>query len=361
MHLQELRIQPYCLPLRQTWRSASGSFSVRRGFLVTVADGDGRRGYGDCAPLAGTEDEATAEDWLHGQKTALAGLRPAAALNRLPAPEHCPPAARCGLETALLDLISRQHQLPLCRWLEANASASVKVNVNLGRLDRETGTRLAAASGFSVVKLKVGLLPVAQDIANLYKLADALPKGIGLRLDANQAWNQAQARSFIAATARLPVECLEEPLHDPDLQELEQLQKLAPFPLALDESLTQLSRADILSQKPVARLVLKPMLLGGLQPALTLGQKAQRAGLESLVTTTVDSAIGSWAAVHLAAALNAGRHDPSHGLATSDWLSQDIAPPPAVRDGRIIMGENAGLGIQPRSGSCRTSLFLNIE
>jgi hypothetical protein len=55
------------------------------------------------------------------------------------------------------------------------------------------------------------------------------------------------------------------------------------------------------------------------------------AGLESLVTTTV----GSWAAVHLAAALNAGRHDMSHGLATSSWLSRDIAPPPAVRDGRI--------------------------
>jgi len=360
MQLQKICFQPYCLPLRQAWRSASGGFSVRRGFLVTAEDETGRRGYGDCAPLAGTESEAAAKDWLSGQPSALTGLQTDTALNKLPAPDHCPPAARCGLETALLDLIAGQQQLPLCRWLETNASASVKVNVNLGSLDKETSTRLAAAAGYSVVKLKVGLLPVSQDIDNLQKLADALPDGISLRLDANQAWNKAQARRFIVGIANLPVECLEEPLHDPGLKELEQLQKLAPFPLALDESLTQLSQADILSQKPVARLVLKPMLLGGLQTALTLGQKAQRAGLESLVTTTVDSAIGSWAAVHLAAALNAGEHDMSHGLATSDWLSQDIAPPPAIRDGRIIMGENAGLGIQPRSGSCRTSLSLNI-
>jgi len=363
MQLQEVRIQPYCLPLRHTWHSASGNFDLRRGFLVTVEDDAGRQGYGDCAPLAGTESQAAAKDWLNKQKTALAGLQTDVALNTLPAADHCPPAARCGLETALLDLISRQHQLPLYRWLEANASASVKVNANLGSLNKDTTNRLAAAAGFSVVKLKVGLLPVAQDIDNLRKLADALPDGIGLRLDANQAWNKEQARRFIAGIANLPVECLEEPLHEASLKELEQLQELAPFPLALDESLTQLLHADILSQKPVARLVLKPMLLGGLQTALSLGRKAQQAGLESLVTTTVDSAVGSWAAVHLAAALNAGSPAMSHGLATSSWLSRDIAPPPVIRDGRIILGENAGLGIEPgkqRSGSCGTSLSLNI-
>jgi o-succinylbenzoate synthase len=347
MQLQAVRIQPYCLPLRQAWRSASGSFDVRRGFLVSVEDGAGRRGYGDCAPLAGTESEAQAKHWLNKHKTALTALQTDTALNTLAAPDHCPPAARCGLETALLDLIARQHQLPLYRWLEAKASASVHVNVNLGSLDKETNTRLAAAAGFSVVKLKVGLLPVSQDIDNLQRLAKALPDGISLRLDANQAWNKEQARRFIAGVANLPVECLEEPLHEPGLKELELLQKLAPFPLALDESLTQLSPQDILSNRPVARLVLKPMLLGGLQPALSLGQKAHRAGLESLVTTTVDSAVGSWAAVHLAAALNAGSHDMIHGLATSTWLSRDIAPPPVIRDGRVVLGENAGLGIQP--------------
>jgi o-succinylbenzoate synthase len=347
MALQKVRLQPYCLPLRQPWHSASGSFSTRRGFLVSVEDDGGHRGYGDCAPLAGTESEAQAKHWLSEQCPALTGLQAEAALKKLPAPDHCPPAARCGLETALLDLISRQHQLPLYRWLEAKASATVKVNVNLGSLTRDTATRLAESAGFSVIKLKVGLLPLSQDIDNLQQLANALPDAISLRLDANQAWNKQQARSFIAGIANLPVECLEEPLHDPDLKELEQLQKLAPFPLALDESLTQLSQHDILSKRPVARLVLKPMLLGGLQTALSLGQKAHRAGLESLVTTTVDSAVGSWAAIHLAAALNAGNHDMIHGLATSSWLSRDIAPPPAVRDGRIVLGENTGLGIEP--------------
>lgn len=350
MRLQAVRIQPYCLPLRQAWRSAGESFEVRRGLLVSVEDEAGHWGYGDCAPLAGTGSGTQARDWLGKQQTALTGRQTDAALGELPPPGHCPPAARCGLETALLDLVARQHQLPLYRWLELQASATVHVNASLGTLDSETGARLGAAAGFSVVKLKVGLLPVAQDIDNLQRLARALPDGIRLRLDANQAWNREQARHFLACTGGLPVESLEEPLHAPCPEELEALQRLAPFPLALDESLIQLSHEEILSRKPVARLVLKPMLLGGLQTALSLGRKAQRAGLESLVTTTLDSAVGSWAAVHLAAALDAGSHEMSHGLATSDWLSRDVATPPAVRDGRIVLGENAGLGIQQING-----------
>ncbi len=350
MRVREVRIQSYCLALRQPWRSAGASFNTRRGFIVAVEDDAGHRGYGDCAPLAATESEAQARNWLGEQRTVLAGLQTGAALSTLPVPEHCPRAARCGLETALLDLVSKQHRLPLYRWLEPQASATVNVNGNLGSLDKDTHTRLAAAAGFSVIKLKVGLRPLAEDIDNLQRLAGVLPDGISLRLDANQAWNAEQARRFIAGITNLPVECLEEPLHAPGLEQLKRLQSQAAFPLALDESLTQLSHEDILSQKPVARLVLKPMLLGGLRAALTLGRRARRAGLESLVTTTVDSAVGSWAAAHLAAALDAGGRAMHHGLATSAWLSHDIAPPPAIRDGRIVLGENPGLGIQQLNG-----------
>ena len=346
MRVSNIHIQSYCLPLRQPWRSAAGSFGSRRGFIVTAEDDDGRRGYGDCAPLTGTETEAQAQDWLNRQRPGWAGVRGDTAILTLATPDDSPPAARCGLETALLDLLCRQHRLPLYRWLEPKASASVRVNANLGDLDKDSSTRLASATGFSVIKLKVGLRPVAQDIDNLQRLAIALPDGIGLRLDANQAWNMEQARRFIIGVTDLPIECLEEPLHHPELKKLAHLQALASFPLALDESLTQLSLQQILSNRPVARLILKPMLLGGLLTVLELGRDAQLAGLDCLVTTTVDSAVGCWAATHLAAALNSTGNDSIHGLATSRWLSRDIAPPPPVIDGRIILDENPGLGIE---------------
>jgi o-succinylbenzoate synthase len=348
MALRNISVESYCLPLRRAWRSAAASFDTRRGFLVIVEDDSGQRGYGDCAPLAGTEAEGRARQWLAQQSAGLIGLSTDTALAKLPAPAHCPPAARCGLETALLDLISRQQRLPLYRWLEPQSSTTVRVNANLGSLDQAMHDPQAACRGATVVKLKVGLLPVSEDIDNLQRYARTLPAGISLRLDANRAWNPQQARLFISGVANLAVECLEEPIQDPSAKELTRLQRLAPFPLALDESLGHLSDEEIFSQQPVARLVFKPMLLGGPKAALSLARRARQAGLECLVTTTVDSAVGSWAAVHLAAAVDAGKGIMSHGLATSSWFKHDIATPPAIRDGRILLSENAGLGIQLR-------------
>jgi len=70
----------------------------------------------------------------------------------------------------------------------------------------------------------------------------------------------------------------------------------------------------VFDQKPVRRVVLKPMVLGGLVSALALARRAREVGVECVVTTTVDSAVGVTAALHLAAAV---ANDLAHGLATS--------------------------------------------
>ena len=156
-----------------------------------------------------------------------------------------------------------------------------------------------------------------------------------------------EAEAFIDAIQGLPIESLEEPLAEPDLPGLSALQARADFPLALDESLSRFPVDVLLSRKPAARLVLKPMLLGGLLPALALARKAQGVGLQSVVTGTVDSAVGTWAGVHLAAAVETHGNGLCHGLATSRWLVQDIAEPPDIHAGKILVRDHAGLGIQP--------------
>jgi o-succinylbenzoate synthase len=316
----------------------------------------GNCGLGDCAPLpeAGTEDLDSASIWLSGFLPTLTGLTADAALAALPAPGDCPPAARCGLETSLLDLSARQAGLPLSRYLEPRAASEVAVNASLGALDSGSSDRLPGLAGYSVVKLKVGIRPVVDELAELYRLATVLPTTTRLRLDANRAWSLDAARRFIEGLAGLPVESLEEPLAHPTLPLLSELQRRAAFPIAVDESITHLDIASLLRQASVRRLVLKPMVLGGLLPALALSRQALDAGLKALITTTVDSAVGCWAAVHLAAALDQDRPGPCHGLATSDWLLQDVAPPPIIDQGIIHIGEQSGLAIPcPRSDSRR--------
>ncbi|WJW75970.1 o-succinylbenzoate synthase [Thiohalobacter sp. IOR34] len=339
------RLLPYRLPLKRPWSSAAGRFGERRGWLLELVDDEGRRGWGDCAPLpqAGTEDPRQAVAWLEQRLAGIEGQSAGTLLRSLP--DEAPPAARCALETALLDLEARAAGRPLSRRLEINAAASVAVNASLGALDADTADRLADAAGFRVVKLKVGMAPPADDLKALERLANRLPPGVTLRLDANRAWNPEQARGFMEALDGLPIESLEEPLAEPSLEMLAELQATAPCPLALDESLGRFDHDRLLRELPVERLILKPMVLGGPLAALRLGRQALANGMECVVTTTVDSAIGAWAAVHLAAALNNGL---AHGLATGDWLAEDVAPAPAIREGYIHLPDRPGLGIEPR-------------
>ncbi|PWB53197.1 MAG: o-succinylbenzoate synthase [Nitrosomonadales bacterium] len=253
---------------------------------------------------------------------------------------------RCAADVALCDLAAQQAGLPLARWLVPDAAQRVRCNAALGALDAGAPqrARAAIAEGFEVLKLKAGLQPVEHELALLRQLAAGLPPGIALRLDANRAWNMADAQRFIAGMAGLPLEMLEEPLAQPGLADLSTLQALTDVPLALDESLPGLGLEQVLAAPPVQRLVLKPMVIGGLQPALETARRARESGMACVVTTSVDSAAGTLAALHLAAALNNGLH---HGLATSGWLARDTGCAPHPERGILTAGELPGLGFFP--------------
>jgi len=107
--------------------------------------------------------------------------------------------------------------------------------------------------------------------------------------------------------------------------------------LALDESLTEVDLDKLWQRPPVKRLTIKPMVQGGLLPGLKLAQKAYKAGMDVIVTTTIDSAVGVWAATHLAAALGKKGEGLAHGLATSEWLVKDVARPPVIQQGIITL------------------------
>ena len=336
MRVRTSQIIPYHLPLRAEWASAQGGFTARHGWLLRLETDAGLTGWSDCAPLP----EYDAREELEALARALAGMDMEAARHKL----H--PAVRCAADMALGDLAAQQAGQPLARWLARDAAQRVRCNAALGALDAGTLPRALAAiaEGFEVLKLKVGMAPVEHELAMLRRLSADLPAGIALRLDANRAWNMADARRFIAGMAGLPLDMLEEPLAQPGLTGLATLQAQTAIPLALDESLPDLNLERVLSAAPVQRLVLKPMLLGGLQIALETAQRARKAGMACVVTTSVDSAAGTLAALHLAAALNNGLH---HGLATSSWLKQDVGCAPHPERGALIVGTRPGLGFIP--------------
>jgi O-succinylbenzoate synthase len=314
--MPSLHLHPYHLPLRWPWVAASVTVSERRGWLVEARHEEGTAGWGDCTVLPSADEAGAAQ-------------------------------MRWAIETALIDLEARRRGIPLARLLGARTLA-VPVNAALGPLDDDCAKRAvaAAAQGFRIGKIKVGIAPIEEELARLREVAAAAGGTLRLRLDANRAWSEADARYFLTAIADLPdlrVDGVEEPLAEPTCASLGALQAVLPFPIAVDESLPALGVAPLLSSRAVRRFVLKPARLGGVLPTLTLAQRARQAGIEVVLTSVVDSAIGVAAAAHLAAAIGG----PAHGLATSAWLATNVASPLPIVGGRMLLPDTPGLGLTP--------------
>lgn len=309
---------PYRLPLRRPWDSAAGGLEERRGRLLRLATDDGRSGWGDCSPFPEI------------------GIGPDAAAAHA---EQC----------ALLDLAAQTAGLPLAAWLSGGrAVADIAVNAALGGLPAVTreAVEAACAAGFRVLKIKVGLGDPATELARLREITATLPAGVRLRLDANRAWPEEAAAAFLDACTALPVEGVEEPLQQPDPAAYRRLQAALPFPLALDESVS-LADGEFFARPPVRRLILKPARHGGPLSTLNLALAARSAGIECIVTSSLESACGLAAAAHLAAAV-APRS--VHGLATAHWFAADTGIPPAIANGRLLLPDAPGIGF-----SCRIS------
>ncbi len=349
MRISATRLLSYRLPFRRPWRTHRGVLRERAGWLLELTTDQGLRGYGDCAPLpqAGTEIANAAGSWLRARISKLAGSPLLDVLDALPR-ETKTPAARHALESALLDLVSQAEGLSLRRWLSPTAVDDIRVNAACGALDGEVHKRCerSVQLGFKTLKLKVGLDEVRRELELLRGLSAVLPEATDLRLDANGAWTSAEARQFLSGLQGLPVESLEEPLSDPSVANLRDLQDSTPVALALDESQGRFTAAELYDRLPVRRLILKPCVLGGLLPTRHLAERAMRAGMETLITSTLESAVGIQAAAQLAMALYSSANPLAQGLATSDWFAENVTEPPPIVRGRLQLRDAAGLGIR---------------
>jgi len=85
--------------------------------------------------------------------------------------------------------------------------------------------------------------------------------------------------------------------------------------------------------------------VGGLRPARAIIERAHGCGVSCIVTTTLDTGIGTAAALQLAATLPAPV--PACGLATSGLLTADLLTTPlTVRGGRMQRLDGTGLGVR---------------
>jgi len=342
-------VEPFNLALDAPLSTAHGGITERRGFLVGVDAADGTEvGLGEATPLPG---------WTESYENCRAVLDTAASDDGAQPDPAATPAAAHAVELARLDARGRRESTPLaaiCRheaFGDADAAdtdaepipASVPVNATIGDGDPETTVRAAESAvseGYDCLKLKAGSRPVDRDIVRVRAVRDAVGDDIALRVDANGAWDAATARRAVMAFADLAVDYVEQPLPADELAGHRRLRGLG-VDIALDESLAEASLSAVVDSDAADVVVLKPMALGGPLRATRTAAAAREAGIEPVVTTTIDAVVARTAAVHVAAAIP---DVAACGLATGSLLAADLAADPVtISDGAASVPTDGGL------------------
>jgi o-succinylbenzoate synthase len=356
MKIARTTVTRFRLRLREPLETAHGTVSEREGFLLALFPDDGTVGFGEATPLPGFGAESVASCAAAFEAIAkrILGRDPRALGERLDdveASAPLAPAARAAADAALHDLAAQIEDRSVAAMLAGVRRAPrqrIPVNALLSgptATEVEAQARRAVAEGFATLKLKVGLDPEG-DLARVAAAKRACGPATRIRIDANGAWSEDEARRILERLVRFDLEWVEQPVPAHDLAAFARLRRASPVPLAADESASSEDAARrVLAGGCADVLVLKPSVLGGLRTARRIALAAQRAGIDVVVTSLLDSGLGIAAATHLAASLPGHRY--AAGLATQGLLVEDLIDPLDVTDGSLQLPPGSGFGVAP--------------
>jgi len=189
--------------------------------------------------------------------------------------------ALAAIDTALWDLRCLRAGLPLWK-LAGGAQRRVPVYTTEGgwlhhpveQLVDET--QAARAQGFRGAKVKVGKPVIADDVARLQAVRDAVGDTFALMVDANQAFTVAEARRRAHAYRDLDLGWLEEPLPAEDLGGHVELAAQATMPIAVGESLYHPSHfREYLERRACSVVQVDVGRIGGITPWLKVAHLAE--------------------------------------------------------------------------------------
>jgi L-alanine-DL-glutamate epimerase-like enolase superfamily enzyme len=355
--IARLEAEALDVPLLRPFGIAGGAQEVLRNVVVTVTLSDGTLGYGEGAPFPAFNGETQA-----GTLAAIERARGAAegrdarswrAIARDVGEAIGPAgAARCAIETAILDALARRAGLSLHTFFGgAEPSLVTDVTIPTGtRAEAEGEARAWTALGFSRLKVKIGGASADDDLGRVLAIHAAAPRA-SLLLDGNGGLTATSAIALARALDAHGVRPIlfEQPVPRDDWRGLAEVARSSGLPVAADESAA--SAADVLriAEARAAQVInVKPMK-AGLVEAMAIAAVAKAAGLGLMIGGMVEAKMAMSASACFAAGLGGFAFV---DLDTPLFLAEDPFDGGYTQEGERLdlSGIALGHGVVPRGG-----------
>jgi muconate cycloisomerase len=212
--------------------------------------------------------------------------------------------AKSAIETALLDAQGKRVGLPVSELLSGRYRDELPVAWTLASGDTARGIEEAEhmldLRRHNIFKLKIGKRAIKDDVAHVAAIKKALGDRASVRVDVNQAWDEASAAGGLAMLEDAGVDLVEQPIARANRSGLARLAARFIVPIMADEALHGPEDAfDLAAQGAADVFAVKIAQSGGLHAAGRVGAIADAAGIGLYGGTMLEAGIGTMASAHL--------------------------------------------------------------
>jgi muconate cycloisomerase len=346
------------IPTIRPHKLSMTTMGVQTMVIVRITDSDGVQGLGESTTIGGLAYgpespegvKLTIERYiaprLIGQKMdSLNTLKV-----RLDAVIRGNQLARSGVETALLDLQGRRFGLPVSELLGGAVETHLPVLWTLAsgdtRHDIDEARTLIDSGRHRDFKLKIGARPLMEDVRHVASIKEAVGGEASVRVDVNQAWDEATAVRGMTELQAAGIDLIEQPTPMKNTPALTRLSGRFHLPVLADESAADATDLYHLARSGFSGAVaMKIGKAGGPARVLEQAVVARAAGIGLYGGTLLEGTIGTVAALHAWSTLE-----------TLHWgtemfgpllLTDDIVDRPLTyHDNGVALPRGPGLGVR---------------
>lgn len=347
--IADVTVWPFTMHPRETMKIALGDMGADN-VLVRLRTNDGVIGWGESSPFSPVMGETQATDLTMSKHLAdIVKGRDPFTIPKIAmdmegfVPGH--PGIKAAFEMALWDITGKISNQPVCCMLGSFRDSFLTdktVYLDTPEIMAEKARNIANM-GFKVVKVKLGDAP-EYDFQRLSAVRTAVGPKIGLRIDANQAWNAPTAVRAFKLLEPLNVEFCEQPVPHWDWDGLKYVRDHSPIAIMADESVhTPHDAIEAVRRDCCDMINVKVMKTGGILNAVRIAQIADAAGMKCMFGCMSETKIALTAAAHVVMA------SPNAVYADLDAFTEyDVDPTIGgiqLKDGALSLAEKPGLGL----------------
>ncbi len=354
LQIDSITLREIQLPLVEPFRISSGVTTTRRILLLELVDADGASTWSEC--VAGDFPNYSPESIDTATLAIREWLAPRVLGRRFETPEDVSAAlaedlrghemAQAAIEMGAWALAATKRGQSLSSLLGGTRKRiGTGISIGIQSSPEELADKAGKALGEGYRKIKLKIKP-GQDLDYLHAVRERLGPEAPLMADANNAYTLDDADHLVQLDD-FDLVMVEQPLAWDDVARHAELQRRMRTPICLDESITNIARAEDMIRLRAGRIVnIKPGRVAGFTASKAIHDLCEANDIPVWCGGMLESGIGRAYNVALASLPNftiPGDVSPS-----SRYWARDVVSPEWTMDGDgwVDVPEGSGLGVE---------------